>query len=52
MIDYPIDIVVPWVVGSDPAWRAERAKYRPVFSLLTMVYISGALPGPEEAEKA
>ena len=29
MIDYPIDIVVPWVDGSDPAWRAERAKYRP-----------------------
>ena len=26
---YPIDIVVPWVDGSDPAWRAERAKYRP-----------------------
>ena len=29
MLDYPIDIVVPWVDGSDPAWRAERAKYRP-----------------------
>ena len=29
MPDYPIDIVVPWVDGDDPAWRAERAKYRP-----------------------
>lgn len=29
MPDYPIDIVVPWVDGSDPAWRAERAKFRP-----------------------
>ena len=29
MPNYPIDIVVPWVDGSDPAWRAERAKYRP-----------------------
>lgn len=29
MAAYPIDIVVPWVDGSDPAWRAERAKYRP-----------------------
>ena len=29
MPDFPIDIVVPWVDGSDPAWRAERAKYRP-----------------------
>ena len=26
---YPIDIVIPWVDGSDPAWRAERAKYDP-----------------------
>lgn len=29
MSAYPIDIVVPWVDGSDPAWRAERAKFRP-----------------------
>jgi len=29
MPDYPIDIVVPWVDGSDPAWRAERAQFRP-----------------------
>ena len=29
MADYPIDIVVPWVDGSDPAWRAERARFRP-----------------------
>ena len=29
MPDYPIDIVVPWVDGDDPAWRAERAKFRP-----------------------
>ena len=25
--DYPIDIVVTWVDGNDPAWRAEKAKY-------------------------
>ena len=25
--DYPIDIVVPWVDGADPAWRAEHDKY-------------------------
>ena len=29
MSAYPIDIVVLWVDGDDPAWRAERAKYRP-----------------------
>jgi hypothetical protein len=29
MCDHPIDIVVPWVDGDDPAWRAERAKFRP-----------------------
>lgn len=29
MIDYPIDIVVPWVDGSDPEWEAERRCYRP-----------------------
>lgn len=29
MQNYPIDIVVPWVDGSDPEWRAERAQYRP-----------------------
>ncbi|MBP3372736.1 MAG: Stealth CR1 domain-containing protein [Clostridia bacterium] len=29
MSDYPIDIVVPWVDGDDPAWRAQRAMYRP-----------------------
>lgn len=28
-MDYPIDIVVPWVDGSDPDWRAERARFRP-----------------------
>lgn len=27
MNDFPIDIVIPWVDGSDPSWRAERAKY-------------------------
>lgn len=27
--DYPIDFVIPWVDGSDPVWRAERAKYSP-----------------------
>ncbi|MBQ9772374.1 MAG: Stealth CR1 domain-containing protein [Lentisphaeria bacterium] len=25
---YPIDFVIPWVDGNDPAWQAERAKYR------------------------
>lgn len=25
--DYPIDIVLPWVDGSDPAWQEEKAKY-------------------------
>lgn len=30
MIDFPIDIVVPWVDGSDPEWEAERNQYRPV----------------------
>ena len=30
MTDYPIDIVVPWVDGSDPEWEAERSQYRPV----------------------
>ena len=29
MSAHPIDIVVLWVDGSDPAWRAERAHYRP-----------------------
>lgn len=29
MPDFPIDIVVPWVDGSDPAWLAERSHYRP-----------------------
>ena len=29
MTDYPIDIVIPWVDGDDPAWRAERGQYRP-----------------------
>ena len=26
---YPIDLVVPWVDGSDPVWQAEKAKYAP-----------------------
>lgn len=29
MTAYPIDIVVPWVDGSDPAWRKVREQYRP-----------------------
>lgn len=29
MTNYPIDIVVPWVDGSDELWQTERAKYRP-----------------------
>jgi len=29
MSDYPIDIVIPWVDGDDPAWQQERGKYRP-----------------------
>lgn len=32
MFEYPIDIVVPWVDGSDPAWQAERRTYRPTAS--------------------
>lgn len=27
MKDYPIDIVIPWVDGSDPAWRAQKSLY-------------------------
>ena len=27
MINYPIDIVIPWVDGSDPIWREEHDKY-------------------------
>lgn len=27
---HPIDLVVPWVDGTDPAWQAEKAKYVPV----------------------
>lgn len=27
MSGYPIDFVIPWVDGSDPAWRASKAKY-------------------------
>lgn len=27
MSDYPIDIVIPWVDGSDPVWQAEHNKY-------------------------
>lgn len=26
-LEYPIDFVLPWVDGSDPVWRAEKAKY-------------------------
>lgn len=29
MQEYPIDIVVAWVDGSDPEWRTERSRYRP-----------------------
>ncbi len=29
MIDYPIDIVIPWVDGADPAWQKEHDKYSP-----------------------
>lgn len=29
MFEHPIDIVVPWVDGSDPVWQEERGKYRP-----------------------
>ncbi len=24
---YPIDFVLPWVDGSDPAWRVKKAKF-------------------------
>ena len=27
MTDYPVDIVIPWVDGSDPAWIREHDKY-------------------------
>lgn len=27
MQNYPIDIVIPWVDGSDPVWKAEHDKY-------------------------
>lgn len=27
MINHPIDIVIPWVDGSDPIWQAEHDKY-------------------------
>lgn len=26
---FPIDIVIPWVDGSDPAWQQERASFQP-----------------------
>ena len=29
--DYPIDFVIPWVDGSDPAWQEEKRKYSPVY---------------------
>ena len=29
MPDYPIDIVIPWVDGGDPAWQEARGQYRP-----------------------
>jgi len=29
MADYPIDIVITWVDGSDPVWLAEKQKYSP-----------------------
>ena len=28
----PIDFVVTWVDGNDPAWRAEKAKYDPAYA--------------------
>lgn len=27
MTDYPIDLVIPWVDGGDPAWQEEKARY-------------------------
>lgn len=32
--DIKIDFVLPWVDGSDPAWQAEFAKYKPANPLL------------------
>lgn len=29
MPEHPIDIVVPWVDGDDPLWRAQRNQYHP-----------------------
>ena len=26
---HPIDLIVPWVDGTDPVWQAEKAKYAP-----------------------
>lgn len=31
-MDAPIDFVVTWVDGNDPAWRAEKAQYDPAFA--------------------
>lgn len=30
MCNQPIDLVLPWVDGQDPAWRAEKNKYDPM----------------------
>lgn len=29
MNDYPVDVVITWVDGNDPAWQAEKARYSP-----------------------
>lgn len=31
-MDFPIDFVVTWVDGSDPAWRAKKSKYDSTFT--------------------
>lgn len=28
-MDYPVDIIIPWVDGNDPEWRNEKNKYDP-----------------------
>ncbi len=27
MQNIPIDLIIPWVDGNDPAWRIEKSKY-------------------------
>ncbi len=40
MDNMPIDIVIPWVDGNDPAWRAEKNKYDKTNSVSDVRYES------------